>query len=253
MLNYPALWGHLQHTQIIWFWNREERRPRIWSNYLNINRPRWNERTSDAGSSRTRQWTTSRGWDESVECERSRRGRGYFQSFSLYRVSLFFFPLFVWCYLQMEDKKSVSRGKGGVAERANNPNLISIYCNRREDNQHFVVCFIQQGPSSVYFNRDRNDFLNALLFKMLLKWWKHLDRCCCQIFMRITAMVWIMQRFADMLEAFIYILYWQRGSSVHAGAFPRRHGDFPSKWCLLTCLITHTHTRQQVNRLVGTK
>lgn len=69
----------------------------------------------------------------------------------------------------MEDKKSVSRGKGGVAERADNPNLISIYCNRREDNQHFVVGFIKQGPCSVYFNRDRNDFLNALLFKMLLK------------------------------------------------------------------------------------
>lgn len=74
--------------------NWEERRLRIWSNYLYINRPRWNRRTSEAGSVRARQWKTSRGLDESVEREWSHRG-GFIFSDSLY--ILWVFPLFGWC------------------------------------------------------------------------------------------------------------------------------------------------------------
>ena len=116
--------------------NREECRLRIWSNYLYIKRPRWNRRTSDAGSARTRQWKTSRGLDESVECEWS-HGGGFIFTDSLFIVC---FSPFGWCWLENKCKKTVSRGYEGVAEQANKQSLISIYCNCWEDDKHFIVC-----------------------------------------------------------------------------------------------------------------
>lgn len=99
VLDYPSLpcGGHLQRTQIIWFWTERVRRLRIWSNYLYIKRLRWNRRTSDAGSVRTFKWETSRelsriGW---VSDRRIKSQRGLcFQWLPLFHVS--FFPV-CWC------------------------------------------------------------------------------------------------------------------------------------------------------------
>lgn len=57
--------------------------------------------------------------------------------------------------------------------------------------------------------------------------------------------------FADMLQAFIYIWYWQRGSSVCVGAFPQRNGDIPSKWCLLMCVIARCFLVPPLRMLTG--
>lgn len=181
--------------------NREERRLRIWSNYLYINTPWWNRRTSDAGSASERlQEVGMRQWSVNGVTE------GFIFTDSLYVMWVFLFSVVVnW-------KRETRRQHEGFAEQANNQNLISICCSCWEGGKHFVACFMKQRRCSLWQKQlfSPQPFRYSL-FQCSWNGWKHLNHSCCQIGMCTSARLWIMH-IADTLQAFIYILYWQRGS-----------------------------------------